>query len=110
MLALWSPAAICLAVAALAVAVAAGFRAVEQRNAPRPEAFEHPEGAPPPPRKPLVEPWVLALAAIAVAGLVLAPRLFGITFLFLPFLFGNRRRWSSGGRDRGRPPGGDAAS
>jgi hypothetical protein len=53
---------------------------------------------------------VLALAAIAVAGLVLAPRLFGITFLFLPFLFGNRRRWSSGGRDRGRPPGGDAAS
>jgi hypothetical protein len=30
--------------------------------------------------------------ALLIAGLVIAPRLFGVTFLLLPFLFGGRRR------------------
>ena len=35
---------------------------------------------------------MVVTAALLIAGLVIAPRLFGITFLLLPFLFGGRRR------------------
>jgi hypothetical protein len=52
---------------------------------------------------------MVATAAHLVAGLILAPRLIGVTFLFLPFLWGNRRR-GTGGRDRERRSGDDPAA
>ncbi len=37
--------------------------------------------------------WLGVASAFAVVGLVIAPRLFGFTFLFLPFIWvGGRRR------------------
>ncbi len=42
-------------------------------------------------------PWVVACAGLAFLGLVVAPRLFGVAFLLLPFV------WIRGGRrQRGR--------
>jgi hypothetical protein len=37
-------------------------------------------------------PWVVACAGLAFLGLVVAPRLFGVAFLLLPFI------WIRGGR------------
>jgi hypothetical protein len=103
----WSPAAVCIAIVALLGAAAAAWWAIEQSRAPSPA--DHPEGAPAPRRRPVMEPWMVAVAALLVAGLILAPRLIGVTFLFLPFLWGNRRR-GHGGRDRERRSGEDPAA
>jgi hypothetical protein len=104
-----------IAAAALAGAAAAGWWAFEQgRAAKRPgpaggEAVAHPEGAPHPRARPTLEPWVVVVAALAIAAVVVAPRLVGFTFLVLPFVFGRRRprrppgpqRWEAGPDDIG---------
>jgi hypothetical protein len=36
--------------------------------------------------------WIGVASALLVLGALVAPRLFGFTFLFLPFLWMNRRR------------------
>jgi hypothetical protein len=90
---------VCIAVAALAAAAAAGWWSIrEARTGSRrpepgdpPGAMERSDDAPRA-RRPLFEPWMVATAALLIAGLVVAPRLFGITFLLLPFLLGGRRR------------------
>jgi hypothetical protein len=100
----WSPAAVCIAVAALAGAAGAGWWALQQGRAPgraqgrSPEgAFDGPETAAPARTRPVIEPWMAITAALLIAGIVIAPRLIGVTFLFLPLLFGRRRRWGPGG-------------
>ena len=114
----WSPAAVCIAVAALAGAAAAGWWALQQGRAPaRPPggAFDSPETGPPARARPVIEPWMAITAALVIAGIVIAPRLIGVTFLILPLMFGRRRRWRPGGpgpHDGGRgrdEPGGPGA-
>lgn len=86
----------CIAVAALVAAVGAIWWSIQaERDARRSgeRVSDDRPGAPPgAPRRPPFEPWMVVAAAVVIAGLVFAPRLFGITFLFLPFLFGGRRR------------------
>jgi len=94
---------VCIAVAALAVAVAAGGWSIQEGRAAARRPPSGGEAADPDDplgrldartgaRKQLFEPWMVVTAALLIAGLVIAPRLFGITFLLLPFLFGGRRR------------------
>jgi hypothetical protein len=47
-------------------------------------------------------PWVLGAIVLLLLGLFVAPRLLGVTFLFLPFLFG---RWARGRRGPWMPGG-----
>jgi len=99
----WSPAAVCIAVAALAGAAAAGWWALQQsRVSSRPSggAVDAGEAAAPARHRPVIEPWMAITAALLIAGIVIAPRLIGVTFLFLPFMFGRRRRWGPGGPRR----------
>jgi hypothetical protein len=44
-----------------------------------------------------MEPWVLVAIALMIAAIIVVPRLIGVTFLVLPFVFGRRRQR--------RPPG-----
>jgi hypothetical protein len=44
-------------------------------------------------------PWLLLVVALLVLGLVVAPRLLGIVFLFLPLLWIYRPRHRDGERD-----------
>jgi len=93
----WSPAGVCIAVAALAGAAAAGWWAFEQgRAASRPgpagaETFAHPEGMPRARSRPAMEPWMVVAIALTIAAIIVVPRLIGVTFLVLPFVFGRRR-------------------
>jgi hypothetical protein len=115
----WSPAAVCVAVAALAGAAAAAWGALQQGRAsarpPPVETADHGEAVAPPRTRPVIEPWMAITAALLIAGIVIAPRLIGVSFLFLPLMFGRRRRWGPGGPrrdDRGRghdDPGGPGA-
>ncbi|HXJ63961.1 MAG TPA: hypothetical protein VNN79_09415 [Actinomycetota bacterium] len=118
----WSPAALCVAVAALVSAAAVGWWALQEgRAAPRPGAARrfpfghpagsehaedvgHPEGAPR--RRPgfAMEPWMVVALALFVAAIVVVPRLIGVSFLVLPFVLGRRRpgRRPFGGTDEPR--------
>ena len=66
----------------------------------RPERAERPDR----PRWHGPGPWVLLPVAVMLVALFVAPRLLGVTFLFLPLLFGRwrgaRGRWTPG---PGRP-------
>lgn len=46
------------------------------------------------------KPWLLLVIVLLVLGLVVAPRLLGITFLFLPLLWIRRPRPRERGRER----------
>ncbi len=48
-------------------------------------------------------PWLVAAVVLLLVGLVLAPRLFGFTFLFLPLFFSRRLRRPPGPRPTGDP-------
>jgi hypothetical protein len=86
---------VCIAVAALVAAIGAVWWSIqaerEARRSPEPSE-DRPIPLSPPRRRPAFEPWMVAAAVVVIAGLVFVPRLFGATFLFLPFLFGGRRR------------------
>jgi hypothetical protein len=105
-IAAWSPAAVSLAVLALLGVAAAVWWSVGPARE-RSEPLLHPEGAPParPRIRRPIEPWVVVAVALMVAGIVVAPRLLGFTFLFLPLVFGHRRREPGPGGGRGRPRG-----
>ncbi len=107
----WSPAAVCIAVAALAGAAAAGWWAIQQGRTPARQtggAFDPDAPGAVPRTRPVIEPWMAITAALVIAGIVIAPRLIGVTFLILPLLFGRRRRWGPGGPRRdGRGRGSD---
>jgi hypothetical protein len=104
-IAAWTPAAITIAfLALLGVAAAVWWSVGPGRERPGPDYAAHPEGAPRIRRRPQIEPWMVASLLLLVAGVIIAPRLLGFTFLFLPLLFGRRRRGpgTGGGRDRAR--------
>jgi hypothetical protein len=105
---------VCIAVAALAGAAAAGWWALQQGRAPirAPGGTVDPDVPAAPARtRSAIEPWMAITAALLIAGIVIAPRLLGVTFLFLPLMFGRRRRGPRGprsndwGRGRDDPDG-----
>jgi hypothetical protein len=113
-LAAWSPAGVCFVAAALVGAAAAAWWAVQQGGAasrpgpatsPGPDAFGRPEAASRAHSRPVVEPWVLIVAALAIAAIVVVPRLIGISFLLLPIVFGRRGRRRPPGFPRRDDPG-----
>jgi hypothetical protein len=89
----WSPAALCIAVALCAGAAGAGWWAFEQSRG----SDDH-EGVARPGARARMEPWVPVAAALAVALIVIAPRLIGVAFLALPFVLTRRRRSAPPGR------------
>ncbi len=54
------------------------------------------------------EPWVLGLIALLILGILVAPRLLGFTFVFLPLILMNRRRFPRRFDDRRRADPDDA--
>jgi hypothetical protein len=99
----WTPAAVCVAVILLLGAAAAVWWSVGPGRAERePHPLLDPEGAARARRRTRLEPWMVAGVALFLAGVVVAPRLLGFTFLFLPLLWGRRRRGPDRDQQDGR--------